>query len=184
MLSHKFAKWLERLAGDLVRAGETKEHGKYAGLASRIGVDKTQLSTWKTDKRANVDLERLERIVRRARPKAPLHEVIREIELEADIVQPPSKLHRIEEQYIELWHRLFVAQPGRAERVAKNIIDSEDLGLTELMNHVVRLIIDLGPKEAAGEVATLLTTFQQEKSAALTRKRRRMAADYKRISRS
>jgi len=182
MLSKQFAAWLERLREALILSGATNDRGSKAELARRTGIPPADLSRWrKKPEKANLTLDRFEEIARTVRPDLPLHLVLAEIEKSPAYVREPDSRRAEDGEIARLWRRLF-ENPMAATRIIYNLRDAEDLGLTELTTRVNRLIVNMGPHEAATHISALLHAYPDElQTTRLKRKRREMAKAYEAI---
>jgi len=81
------------------------------------------------------------------------------------------------------WEELFASDPLRGKRVLKNLQHQEALGYTDLISEVVRLVIDLGPAEAAPVVNNLLHEAgkKSRETPKMRERRAAMAKEYRQI---
>lgn len=169
MLSDKFLQWLKN---------HYKGRGAGTRLAKDLGVSQPQGGRILSKKRWDAPLDALA-------PIAKAHQLdpwklLKEIETEVIQRGAPSVVS-LDEKHRQQWDALFKADRRRAERVLMNLQHQEDLGYTELVSEVVRLIIDLGPAAAAVKVAAKLDAFEEKRTASLTKLRRKLSAEYEEI---
>lgn len=188
-ISKNVVLWLGKLRDGLLLTGESKTRGVQTELERRTGLSQGELSAWLSEeegesaKAANWTLERFESVASRVRPGVPLHQVLREIEELPDYIREPSAVWSREQAIMATWRELFADNSTLGERMIRNIMDANELGLVELMARVCRQIINDGPHDAAGPIAALLHSYPKELSTAvLTRRRRKMAREYEKIA--
>lgn len=172
MMPRKFLSWLEKRT--------PKTRGASTRVGEELGID--QGYAWRLingKSGGDVSLSTLETITKKLRYE-DVWRLVKEIESE----RPPlieRKVVPIEERYWPDWKALFESNPVRAQRVLMNMRHQEELAYTDLISQIVRLVIDEGPRLAAGKVAGILSDYEEETSAQRTRLRRKLREEYEEI---
>lgn len=160
-------------------------HGEQKALERATGLDQSLVNRAIKAGRWDPSLSTLERIAqfRRARfgEDARVFEIVHEID--SEVIPERKRPVPIEERWLDLWRHLFRGNPRRAQRILVNIRHQEELGYTDLISNVVRMILRDGPEKASHDIAAVLfKAGRAMKETDKTRKiREKQAAEYEEI---